>query len=148
MRLRAFFRTLILLAVGAGPVCLPSLSAAARPSAPVDSVSAATIAFQLRYGALSSPSATAAPSRDRWVARDKARHVVFSGLWTLSAQYVLVNKANWSEGDALPAAVATSATVGLGKELYDTTRPDGTASGKDLVAHAVGIGLAVAVIQL
>jgi hypothetical protein len=82
------------------------------------------------------------------VARDKARHVVFSGLWTLSTQYVLVNKADWKEGDALPAAVLTSATVGLGKELYDTARPDGTASGKDVVANAVGIGLAVGVILL
>jgi len=88
------------------------------------------------------------PPRDRWWARDKARHVVFSGLWTLSAQYVLVQKADWSTGDALPVAIATSATVGLGKELYDASRIGGRASGKDLVANAVGIGLAVGVIAL
>ena len=84
--------------------------------------------------------------RDRWWARDKARHLVFSGLWTLSAQYVLVQKADWSTGDALPVAIATSATVGLGKELYDASRIGGQASGKDLVADAVGIGLAVGII--
>jgi uncharacterized protein YfiM (DUF2279 family) len=86
--------------------------------------------------------------RDRWWARDKARHVVFSGLWTLSAQYVLVQKAGWSDDDALPVSVASSATVGLAKELYDASRIGGQASGKDLVANAVGIGLAVGVIAL
>ncbi len=85
---------------------------------------------------------------DRWLARDKARHVVFSGLWTLSTQYVLVKKADWSTGNALSVSVATSAAVGLGKELYDASRIDGQASGKDLVANAVGIGLAVGVIAL
>ena len=87
-------------------------------------------------------------SRDRWWARDKARHVVFSGLWTLSTQYVLVRKADWSEGDALPVSMAASGTVGIAKELYDASRSEGRASGKDLVANAVGIGLAVGVIVL
>ena len=105
---------------------------------------AAAVAFHLRYDAPSPP----APERDRWLGRDKARHVVFSGLWTLSAQYVLVRKAGWTEGDALPASIATAAAVGLAKEGYDAARPAGTASGKDLVANAVGIGLAVGVIVL
>lgn len=85
-------------------------------------------------------------SRDRWVARDKARHVVFSGLWTLSTQYVLVQKAHWSEPTALPVAAGTAATVGGLKELYDASRPQRRASGKDLVANAVGIGLAAGLI--
>lgn len=88
------------------------------------------------------------PSEDQWLARDKARHVLFSGLWTLSTQYVLVRKAEWSEGDALPASVATAAAVGIAKEGYDAARPAGSASGKDLAADAVGIGLAVGVILL
>jgi len=104
----------------------------------------AEVAFHLRYDA---PS-PGAPSRDRWIAQDKATHVVVSGLWTLSVQYVLVNKAGWSEGDALPLSAASAAVVGGTKELYDATRPAGTASGKDLVADAVGIGLAVGVIVL
>lgn len=91
---------------------------------------------------------TARPSEDSWLARDKARHVVLSGLWTLSTQYVLVNKATWSEPDALPASVASGAAVGLAKELYDASRPGGRVSSKDLVADAVGIGLAVGVIAL
>jgi uncharacterized protein YfiM (DUF2279 family) len=117
---------------------------AAERAAPPDAPTAAEVAFHLRYDA---PS-PGAPPRDRWIAQDKATHVVVSGLWTLSAQYVLVNKAGWAEGDALPVSVASAAVVGGAKELYDATRPAGTASGKDLVADAVGIGLAVGVIVL
>lgn len=97
---------------------------------------------------LNRPLRSRRPSEDEWIARDKARHVVFSGLWTLSTQYVLVHKAGWSDGNALPASVASSATVGLAKELYDASRIGGRASGKDLVANTVGIGLAVGVIAL
>lgn len=97
---------------------------------------------------LNRPLRSRRPSEDEWIARDKARHVVFSGLWTLSTQYVLVNKADWSEGDALPLSVTSSATVGLAKELYDASRPEGTVSGKDLVADGVGISVAVGLILL
>jgi len=117
------------------------------PDQTADSLSAAVIAFHLRYGAGPTSSADA-PSRDRWLARDKVKHVVFSGLWTLSTQYVLVTKTGWSKPDALPLSIASGATVGLAKELYDASRPTGTVSGKDLVADAVGIGLAVGVIVL
>ena len=120
-----------------------SVAADGRPAAPPDSLTAAEVAFRLRYDAPSPP-----PARDRWLGRDKATHVAVSGLWTLSTQYVLVNKAGWTEGDALPASAAAAAAVGVGKELYDATRPDGTASGRDLAADAVGIGLAIGVIVL
>lgn len=115
-------------------------------STPKNSLSAAGVAFQFRYGTV--PTCSTPASRDRWLARDKAQHVVFSGLWTLSTQYLLVQKADWSEGDALPASIASAAAVGLAKEGYDTFHVDETASGKDLVADAVGIGLAVGVILL
>jgi uncharacterized protein YfiM (DUF2279 family) len=119
----------------------------ANPGQTADSLSAAAIAFQLRYG--SGPTSSVdTPPRDRWLARDKATHVVVSGLWTLSTQYVLVNKVGWSEPDALPASIASGAAVGLAKEFYDASHPEGSVSGKDLVADAVGIGLAVGVIML
>jgi uncharacterized protein YfiM (DUF2279 family) len=113
---------------------------------PPDSLTAAAVSFELRYGAAPSPSSP--PPRDRWVGRDKIQHVVFSGLWTLSTQYVLVNKAGWAEADALPASIASGITIGVLKEPYDASRFSGRASGKDLVADAVGIGLAVGVIAL
>lgn len=116
------------------------------PSPHPDSLTAAAVAYDLRYGA--GPAAPAPTPRDRWLAQDKVQHVVFSGLWTLSTQYVLVNKADWSEPDALPASIVSSATVGLAKELYDASQPAGQASGKDLVADVVGIGVAVGIIAL
>jgi uncharacterized protein YfiM (DUF2279 family) len=132
-----------------GPKVMPAELGVALPEKTLnertkDTLTAAAIAFELRYGTASSP----APVRDRWLGRDKVQHVVFSGLWTLSTQYVLVNKAGWTERDALPASIASGAAIGILKELYDASRLTGRASGKDLVANAVGIGLAVAVIQL
>ena len=138
-----------LAAVGVLLLSVSAVAAAGRPVAlsggSPDSLTAAAIAVELRYG---SPPPPPSPPRDRWLARDKVQHVVFSGLWTLSTQYVLVNKAGWTEADALPASVASGATVGILKELYDASRLTGRASGKDLVADAVGIGLAVGVIVL
>lgn len=141
--------------VGAGMLALVGLlvlpgpaTAASKglPGSNADSLSAAAVAFHLRYGA--APNPPSAPARDRWLARDKVQHVVFSGLWTLSTQYLLVNKMDWSEGDALPASIGSGTAVGLTKELYDASQPAGRASGKDLVADAVGIGLAVGIIAL
>jgi len=86
---------------------------------------------------------------DRWWAQDKAKHVAFSFLWTLSAQYVLVDKAGWSNRAALPVAAGSSAAVGLSKEVFDwTIGPTRRFSTRDLVADAVGIALAVGVIVL
>lgn len=124
-----------------------SLSGAAPPSAASSPpVTAAEVAVVLRYG-LPARDTTATPNQpDPWIARDKARHVVFSGLWTLSTQYVLTQKAGWGSDAALPASIGTAAMVGGAKEVYDAARPQGTASGKDLVANAVGIGLATGLI--
>lgn len=118
----------------------------ATPTSPPssDSLTAAAVAFTLQYDAPPPLS----PARDRWWARDKAVHLVGSSLWTLSTQYVLVSKAEWTETDALPASVASGVVVGATKELYDANRPSGTASARDLVANVVGIGLAAGIIAL
>lgn len=86
---------------------------------------------------------------DRWWARDKAVHVAFSFLWTLSAQYVLVDKAGWTNRAALPVAAGSSAAVGLSKEWVDWQYGSPPQfSTRDLVADGVGIVLAVGVILL
>lgn len=90
-----------------------------------------------------------ASSADRWWARDKAQHVAFSFLWTLSTQYVLVDKAGWSNHAALPVAAGSGAAVGLSKEWIDWRYgPAHRFSTRDLVADAAGILLAVGVILL
>ena len=88
-------------------------------------------------------------SADRWWARDKAQHVAVSFLWTLSAQYVLVDKVGWSNRSALPIAAGSGAAVGLSKEWIDGRYRSGRRfSTRDLVADAVGILLAVGVVLL
>lgn len=125
----------------------PPAQADASRTPPADSLTAAAVAFELRYGAGKAPSpSTAAPRRG--IGADKVKHVFATGLWTLSTQYVLVNKAGWTESEALPASIASGATIGILKELYDASSYTGRASIGDLVADAVGIGLAVGVISL
>jgi uncharacterized protein YfiM (DUF2279 family) len=115
------------------------------------------VAFALQYGsaplaaerAAGQPGGRAPQPRDDWWARDKAKHLAVSTLWTLSTQYVLVTKADWSERDALPVSAASAATVGLAKEVYDRrVGPTAHFSWKDLVADAVGIGVGAVVILL
>jgi hypothetical protein len=98
--------------------------------------------------ALSHRMRAAAPA-DRWWALDKAQHLTFSFLWTLSTQYVLTDKVGWSDRAALPAAVGSGAAVGLSKELFDwRVGPTGRFSTRDLAADAVGILLAAGIIVL
>jgi hypothetical protein len=86
---------------------------------------------------------------DRWWALDKAKHLTFSFLWTLSTQYVLTDKVGWSDRAALSAAAGSGAVVGLSKELFDwRVGPTGRFSTRDLVADAAGILLAAGVIAL
>lgn len=144
--LRPFHLAALLVLAGLLLAPAPLLGKERAPPPAVDSLQAADVAFHFRYAAPLPPAGP--PPRDRWIARDKARHVVFSGLWTVSSQYVLVNKADWAERDALPLSIASSVTVGLAKELYDGSRPTGIISGKDLVADAVGISVAVGLILL
>ena len=142
---------LVVLVFGAGPVWSAPMSDVTPRSrgltqrpAPEDSLTAYRIAFILRYGASVRPR----PQKDQWLGRDKAKHVAFSALWTLSTQYVLVNKAGWREEHAIPASVGSAAAMGVAKEVYDAGRRGRTASAKDLAADAVGIGLALTVIVL
>lgn len=123
----------------------PAMGTAGHTQGMSDSLTATTVAFALRYDA---PAPDDSSHTDPWVARDKGQHAAFSALWTLSTQYLLVNKADWTERDALPASIASTSLIGIAKEVYDASRSSGTASGRDLVADGAGIGFAVLVIVL
>jgi uncharacterized protein YfiM (DUF2279 family) len=80
---------------------------------------------------------------------DKIEHATFGFLFTIGYQYALVNKLDYSERRSLPISVASAATVGLVKEVYDRRYgPKHHFSKRDLVADGVGIALAVVVISL
>jgi len=149
---RTVLQALVLLVLGAALLPDPAGAEDGTPS-----LEGRAVAFALQYGpgAVVEPSPTGRvarrglPSRDEWWARDKAKHLVVSTLWTLSTQYVLVAKAAWSERDALPVSIASAASVGLAKEIYDNRLgPSAHFSWKDLVADAAGIGIGVVVILL
>lgn len=84
---------------------------------------------------------------DAWLAFDKIQHTTFSFLWTLGNQYMLVNKAEMRERQALPVSVATTAAIGVAKEIYDwRIGPTRYFSTRDLVADLAGIAAGVLVI--
>lgn len=77
---------------------------------------------------------------------DKIKHVAFSCLWTLSSQYVMVNKSGFDEHKALSYSVSSSALIGLSKELNDWQTKKRPFDWGDLIADGVGIVIAVLII--
>ena len=83
---------------------------------------------------------------DKWLAIDKLQHFSYSCLISLGCQYVLVNKFNNGEKDALPLSSSLSFSAGLLKELNDNRGKNGYFSMKDMVANIAGITVAAIII--
>ena len=83
---------------------------------------------------------------DRWLAIDKLQHFSYSCLISLGCQYVLVNKFNNGEKNALPLSSSLSFSAGLLKELNDNRGKYGYFSMKDMVANLAGITVATIII--
>ena len=77
-------------------------------------------------------------SSDSWTSFDKLQHFTFSFLWVLSTQYILVDKFEIKENDAIPLSITSSALIGISKEIYDA-RSGRYISKKDLIANTIGI---------
>lgn len=84
---------------------------------------------------------------DKWFAIDKLQHFSYSCLISLGCQYVLVNKKDISESDALPISTALSFSAGLSKELNDSKGKNGFFSVKDMIANCAGLFLAISIIN-
>lgn len=143
---RLFFRSCLLVSL----LLLVDRPSAAQLRSPVPSVGAYAVVSTNGYAescAAGRSDRQGKPPRDRWIALDKAKHLGGSALLTLSTQYVLVVKGEWTRGDALPLSVGTAASIGLAKELYDRyAGPTRVFSRKDLVADVFGIAVGVLVI--
>ena len=85
---------------------------------------------------------------DKWFAIDKLQHFSYSCLISLGCQYVLVNKYDNSESDALPISTTLSFAAGLSKELNDSRGRNGFFSVKDMVANCAGLIIASAIINI
>lgn len=73
-------------------------------------------------------------------------HFTISAAWTGITYAGLDRGAHWPHGRALGVSTGSAAALGIAKELHDATTPRGDASGKDLLADALGIGAAVGLI--
>jgi putative lipoprotein len=83
-----------------------------------------------------SPSAAPTAAPDRWFGADKVKHF-FSSAFVQSASYGVLRGLGAGHAAALGGASAATATVAIGKEVYDG-RTGGDASAKDLVWDAAG----------
>ena len=84
---------------------------------------------------------------DKWFAIDKLQHFSYSCIISLGCQYVLVNKKDYSESDALPISTALSFSAGLSKELNDRKGKNGFFSVKDMIANCAGLFVAISIIN-
>ena len=85
---------------------------------------------------------------DKWFAIDKLQHFSYSCLISLGCQYVLVNKYDNLESEALPISTALSFSAGLSKELNDSRGKNGFFSVKDMIANCAGLIVASAIINI
>ena len=76
---------------------------------------------------------------DEWFAFDKAQHFMYSASVSFGTQYVLVNKIQMNESEALPLSSLLSFSAGLLKEINDNRSKNGFFSMKDMVANSFGI---------
>ena len=84
---------------------------------------------------------------DKWFAIDKLQHFSYSCLISLGCQYMLVNKKDISESDALPISIALSFSAGLSKELNDRRGKNGFFSVKDMIANCAGLFVAISIMN-
>ena len=85
---------------------------------------------------------------DKWFAIDKLQHFSYSCLISLGCQYILVNKYDNSESEALPISTVLSFSAGLSKELNDSRGRNGFFSVKDMIANFAGLIVACAIIRI
>tara|TARA_B100001093_G_scaffold483017_1_gene515157 strand:+ start:40 stop:432 length:393 start_codon:yes stop_codon:yes gene_type:complete len=85
---------------------------------------------------------------DKWFSIDKLQHFSYSCLISLGCQYVLVNKYDNSESEALPISTVLSFSAGLSKELNDSRGRNGFFSVKDMIANCAGLIVESAIINL
>lgn len=95
--------------------------------------------FLLVFSLHRSP-ASPAPGGARWLGADKLQHF-FSSAFVQSLSYGALRGVGASHGAALAGASVVTATVGVGKEVYDS-RHHGDPSVRDLAWDAAGAGAA------
>ena len=149
-------RISLVLAAGAALMAVP---AAAQSGAPrgVEALAYRLPAETLHLEALPAealPAPTAnrplpTVPEDAWLGRDKALHFGASFVLTLAGQYVFTDKADLSNGAALPLSASVALGVGIAKEVADSQRAvNPLFSLRDLAADALGVAVGALVTRL
>ncbi len=90
---------------------------------------------------LSSSAIAEKTQPDNWLALDKLQHLLISAHLSLYTYKVSLESYNNTSSTARAQAVGLVISIGIGKELMDSDKPDDRFSYKDLIADALGIGL-------
>jgi putative lipoprotein len=91
-------------------------------------------------------SAPAASPSDNWFGVDKVKHF-FTAAFVQSFSYSAIRAVGVDHRASLIGASALTASVSIGKELWDRQSGHGTSSVRDLVWDAAGAAAATALLQ-
>ena len=83
---------------------------------------------------------------DKWIAIDKLQHFGYSIFVSLGCQYILVNKLERKESEAILVSSLASFGAGLAKEIQD--QRSSYFSKKDMVANFLGISTSFIIVKL
>jgi uncharacterized protein YfiM (DUF2279 family) len=78
---------------------------------------------------------------DKWWGKDKVKHFVLSAFLAGVSYKIYHNKLHNRKEHSLYFSSGFTFSLGLGKEIYDETRPQKKFSYKDLVYDLLGIGV-------
>ena len=102
---------------------------------------------QFAHAPADSSGRAIARAPDPWLSKDKMDHVTASAFLTGAQYYLVRQELELSHEQSLRAAMAGALVLGIAKEIYDGVSKRGTPSIKDLLADALGIGLAALLIS-
>ena len=83
---------------------------------------------------------------DKWWGEDKAKHFLVSAFLAGACYKIYHNQWHNKKEHSLYFSTGFTLSLGLGKEIYDNTRPRNKFSYKDLVYDLLGIGVGLFIV--
>ena len=84
---------------------------------------------------------------DPWIAMDKLKHFTSSFYFTTTSYYFMSREFDISNDQAKMNSICFTMSLGLGKEIFDSGKPGGFFSIKDLCADFCGAFVGIIVIR-
>ncbi len=86
-------------------------------------------------------------AHDSWVSRDKGLHLVGSMISTIAVSKISQTFYAKSHSESIKIGIGFTFGLGLGKELWDSTKKNNKFSYKDLTADIIGIIIGSAILN-